>query len=254
MGCYYICMPVLRMEDLEAPGQPKPGDLKMEMMKDNQFKILVVDDEEPMREICSEVLSSAGYGVATASDGWEALGLLDSNWDLVITDVNMPGLDGMELFKAAERRFPGVGERFFFMTGDKSSAASVEAMNLRLIKKPFKVKDLLDAVEAALREQGVSRKDKRVRVEGHPLHISIDGIEMDAFAEDLSLNGMKIRYAGKPFEAGPGLRILIDGLNISREARVIWSSPSAGTDSYSGVIFESPVPMTVISELVPGSL
>lgn len=226
----------------------------MKAMNENQFKVLVVDDEEPMREVCSEVLTAAGYGVATASDGWEALGLLDSKWDLVLSDVNMPGLGGIELFKAAERRFPGVTERFLFMTGDRVSAGSVEALNLRLIKKPFKVKDLLEAVEAALSELGANRKDKRVRVEGCPLHISKGGNEMAAFAEDLSLNGMKIRYAGKPFEAGPGLKILIDGLNIIREARVIWSSASAGQDSYSGIIFETPVPVTVISELVPGSL
>lgn len=227
---------------------------KVKAMDNHNFKILVVDDEEAMREVCSEVLDAAGYSVTAVSDAWEALGLLVSGWDLVLSDVNMPGLGGIEFLAAAERRIPGIAERFIFMTGDRGSAATAEAMNIRTIKKPFKVKDLLDMVGNALSEQDAYRKDRRVRVEGCPLHISVGGVEMAAFAEDLSLNGMKIRYAGKPFEAGPGLRILIDGLNISREARVIWSSASSGADSYSGVIFETPVPVTVISEMVPGSL
>lgn len=215
------------------------------------YKILVVDDEEAMREICYEVLTAEGYHVAVACDGWEALGLLDGGWDLILTDYNMPGLNGGEFFKAAERRMPGIADRFLFMTGDRTSAEVVEGMDLKLIRKPFRVKDLLESVTAVLRDSELHRKDKRVKVDGCPLHISFDGMEIDAVAEDLSLNGMKIRYAGTPIEAGPGLKISIEGLNLNREARVVWSSASAGTVSHSGIIFEQPVPMSVISELMP---
>lgn len=221
---------------------------------EKNLNILVVDDEEPMREVCFEVLNAAGYRVSVASGGWEALGLLDKKWDLILSDYNMPGLNGAEFFKSAERRAPGISDRFLFMTGDRASAAIIEGMNCRLIKKPFRVKDLLEEVETALRDSEAKRKDKRIRLDGCHLHITIGGAELDAFAEDLSLNGMKIRYSGGPMEAGPGLNVSIEGLDVSRDARVVWSSGSAANESFSGIIFEKPVPMSVISVLMPGSI
>lgn len=217
------------------------------------FKILVVDDDETMREVCSEVLATSGYDVSVAAGGVEALGLIDMNWDLIITDYNMPGLDGAGFYRAAVSRIPVIKDRFIFMTGDMASARVIEGMNCRLVKKPFRVKDLLSAVESVLKESEASRRFKRVRLDGCALHIRFDGSELAAVAEDLSLHGMKIRYPGRPFEAGPGLKVSIDDLNISRDARVVWSVASA-SESFSGIIFEKPVPASVFAELVPSSL
>jgi DNA-binding response OmpR family regulator len=223
-------------------------------MVDGFSKILVVDDDETMREVCSEVLAAEGYDVSTASDGWEALGVMGLRWDLVVTDFNMPGLDGVGLYRAAVSRLPEMSGKFIFMTGDSASARVIEGMGRPLVRKPFKVRDLLDKVAATLKESDASRRDRRVRLNGCGLHIRMAGSELAAVAEDLSIHGMKIRYAGSPFEAGPGLRISIDELNISRNARVVWSVASEGSESCSGVIFEKPVPASVLAELVPGSL
>jgi DNA-binding response OmpR family regulator len=207
-----------------------------------------------MREVCSEVLTAEGYDVTTASDGWEALGLSVKGWDLIISDVNMPGLDGIGFYRAAVSRVPEINGKFIFMTGDRSSARVIEGMNCMLIKKPFKVRDLLDLVESVLSDFDSNRKDKRVALGGCGLQIRINGSDLTATAEDLSLNGMKIRYPGKPFEAGPGLKISIEALNICRDARVVWSVASAGMESFSGVIFEKPVPVSMLAGLVPNSL
>lgn len=222
-------------------------------MAESFFKILVVDDDETMREVCSEVLASEGYDVSVAAGGAQALGLMDLKWDLIITDYNMPGLDGAGFYRAAAARFPEMSDKFIFMTGDSASARVIEQMNGRLVKKPFRVKDLLGAVESVLKESEASRRYRRVRLEGCALHIRFDGSELAAVAEDLSLHGMKIRYPGRPFEAGPGLKVSIDNLNISRDARVVWSTASA-SESFSGIIFEKPVPASVFAELVPSSL
>lgn len=222
-------------------------------MAESFFKILVVDDDETMREVCSEVLASEGYDVSAASDGWEALGLIDMKWDLILTDFNMPGLNGAGFYKAAVSRLPEMADKFIFMTGDMLSARTIEGMNGRLISKPFRVKDLLNTVESVLKESEASRRYKRVRLDGCALHIRFDGSDLAAVAEDLSLHGMKIRYPGRPFDAGPGLKVSIDNLNISRDARVVWST-ATDSESFSGIIFEKPVPASVFAELVPNSL
>jgi DNA-binding response OmpR family regulator len=179
-------------------------------MADTFFKILVVDDDEAMREVCSEVLTSEGYDVSVASDGWEALGLCTQGWDLIISDVNMPGLDGIGFYRAAVSRVPEISGKFIFMTGDRSSARVIEGMNCMLVKKPFKVRDLLDLVESVLKDSAASRKDKRVSLNGCGLQIRINGSELAAVAEDLSLNGMKC------------FKISIDALNICRrEGRMV---------------------------------
>ena len=222
-------------------------------MAESFFRILVVDDDETMREVCSEVLEAEGYDVSVASDGWEALGLIGQKWDLIITDFNMPGLDGAGFYRAAAARVPEISDKFIFMTGEMPSARVIEKMNGRLVKKPFRVRDLLNAVESVLKESEVSRRYKRIRLEGCALHVRFHGSDLPAVAEDLSLHGMKIRYHGRPFEAGPGLKVSIDNLNISRDARVVWSTASA-SESFSGIIFEKPVPASVFAELVPSSL
>jgi len=227
-------------------------------MVDGSFKVLVVDDDKTIREVCAEALSLRGYDITVASGGWDALGLIGSTaWDLVVTDVNMPGLSGIDFYRVAVSRAPGLASKFVFMTGNHSVAPAVEALGARLVIKPFRVKELLDAAWSVLRTSEVNRQFERLALLNR-LQVRINRVSggavageggLDAFAEDLSLNGMKIRYPGSPFAAGPGLMIMIEGLNISREARVVWSAASDGSQSYSGVIFEKPVPASVLAGL-----
>ena len=69
--------------------------------------VLVVEDEPPIRTMLAQYLGRQGYEVATASDGREALGVLRSrSFDLVMSDVRMPGMDGIELLHEIVRAYP----------------------------------------------------------------------------------------------------------------------------------------------------
>jgi CheY-like chemotaxis protein len=109
-------------------------------------RILVVDDEDEVREILAETLQDLGYVVMTAASGEEALPILggDHGFDLVISDVRMPGMSGLELAEEIRRRWPSV--KLVLISGYFLPQATPE----RVLKKPFHMKDLATIVRAEL--------------------------------------------------------------------------------------------------------
>jgi CheY-like chemotaxis protein len=76
-------------------------------MTDQPTKVLVVDDHEPSRNLFCEVLTSAGYAVRAASDGLNAIRRMEEiRFDIVLTDVCMPQMDGLELLTKIRDRWP----------------------------------------------------------------------------------------------------------------------------------------------------
>ncbi len=76
---------------------------------DGKRRILVVDDQESMRVLLQDMLSVMGYEVSVAEGGEEALATMaGGRFDLVLTDLNMPGMDGSALLKAVKADYPGV--------------------------------------------------------------------------------------------------------------------------------------------------
>ena len=125
-------------------------------------KILVVDDEESLREICQDVLEDDGYKVVLAEDGQQALARLedDQNIDLVITDLRMPKMNGLELLRAAKERKLNVD--FIVMTGFSTIETAVQCMQLGAadyLPKPFNIQHLLVKVQKVLK----ARKEKQER-------------------------------------------------------------------------------------------
>jgi len=113
--------------------------------------ILVVDDEEIIRDFLGEVLDE-DYSVSTASDGDEAIELLKQrSYDLVITDMKMPKVSGEELVKFCKSRNPAYkvivisGYLGFYAV----KAGSLDGPNA-ILSKPFSIKQLRDAVSAAM--------------------------------------------------------------------------------------------------------
>jgi two-component system cell cycle response regulator CpdR len=108
--------------------------------------ILVVDDDPDVREIVSEYLAFRGYSVLQAGDGAEALDLLRDNPDLrlVISDVRMRGISGLELAARAAKEFPGV--RVILISG----YFQAQEIGPRFLKKPFTMNQLETAVQAEL--------------------------------------------------------------------------------------------------------
>ncbi len=134
-------------------------------MSESKARILLVDDEELNREYLSELLEDEGYPVKTAADGHEALELLRSEpFDLLVTDKNMPRMDGMQLLaKVAEEDIP-VTRVMITAFGDVETA--VEAMRLgaaHYIEKPTSGgmgPKLLLAVEQALDRHRLAARNR----------------------------------------------------------------------------------------------
>ncbi len=107
----------------------------------SERSILVVDDEAEIREALSEILTGAKHRVVTARSGREALERMAAeHYDLVLTDIRMPGLDGRALYQEIERRWPGQGGRVVFVTGDTLASSLREFVfesGRPVIEKPF---------------------------------------------------------------------------------------------------------------------
>jgi DNA-binding NtrC family response regulator len=106
--------------------------------------ILVVDDEENARIALSKILSREGYAVASAANGYEALNYLrGKEVDLVITDINMPEMNGMEFLRELGKVHPAVNVIMITAYGEVESY--IEAMDLGVfeyINKPVKIDEL----------------------------------------------------------------------------------------------------------------
>lgn len=117
-------------------------------------KILVVDDEVAMTELLHTILQRMGHHVTTARNGREALRkLVGSRFDLVITDLRMPGMGGQELYQELCRAAPALIGKVIFTTGDTASLQTrgfFRQSGEHLLTKPFKVSDVRGLVEKVL--------------------------------------------------------------------------------------------------------
>ena len=103
--------------------------------------ILVIDDEAEIRETLADILVAAQHRVVTVASGREALQhMAVEHYDVILTDVRMPDLDGRALYQEIERRWPGRGVRVVFVTGDTLASTLREFVSesgRRVIEKPF---------------------------------------------------------------------------------------------------------------------
>ncbi len=115
-------------------------------------KILVVDDERGIRYLLLDVLSSCGFDVVMAKDGNESLEQMkDEDFGLIITDINMPGLDGLGVLKWMKKT--GRKEKVIVMSGDSGDGAFISddfPPVLKRFSKPFKIGHFIDVVTAAM--------------------------------------------------------------------------------------------------------
>jgi response regulator RpfG family c-di-GMP phosphodiesterase len=128
-------------------------------------RILVVDDERVIREILAEFLTLEGFSVNTVEDGEKALTELRLNpYDLLITDLKMPRLSGLQLLEKIESERLGV--LTVLMTGFGTVETAIEAMKkgaYDYLLKPFKVEEVIHVVERALYRQRLQTENIRLR-------------------------------------------------------------------------------------------
>jgi signal transduction histidine kinase/ActR/RegA family two-component response regulator len=114
------------------------------------LRVLVVDDEPALTELLSDLLRTAGHDVALARDGRVALRMaLDGTWDVILSDLKMPGLDGQGLYESVCRERPAMRDRFIFSTGDLVNPETREFLSstgCAYLSKPFKLEAVLDLV------------------------------------------------------------------------------------------------------------
>src|SRR5574340_170162 len=120
-----------------------------------EMKILVVDDEEGARELFNTILTDEGYEVALAVDGEEALTRMKGDaYDLVVTDIKMPGMDGLQLLQ--ELRKVGSTADVIMVTAYGEVESYLKAMSLgaaEYINKPIRIKELKRIVHKVLTER-----------------------------------------------------------------------------------------------------
>ncbi len=130
------------MTSVQAAPQPHPA----------AVRILVVDDEESIRDLCARVLSRGGYDVITAPSGEDAIvQLTQGTFDLVISDIRMPGISGLEVLERVKTAFPQT--RVVLITGFGTPQMLTRARQSgadRILTKPFNPMELLAAVREIL--------------------------------------------------------------------------------------------------------
>ena len=123
--------------------------IRMPETERKKFRILVVDDELVVRDSLKEWLAEEGYTVAMAASGSEALAALEAgSFHLMLLDIKMPGMDGVEVLERAKSRSPELA--VVMMTAYATVETAVEAMKvgaLDYLIKPFEVDILLPKVE-----------------------------------------------------------------------------------------------------------
>jgi two-component system, OmpR family, KDP operon response regulator KdpE len=156
--------------------------------------ILVVDDEAQIARVLKTALSSQGYGIRTASDGEEALQLM-KGWapDLVVTDLRMPNMDGLELCRRirTESRIP-----IIVLSVKGEDTIKVEALDAGAddyITKPFSINELLARVRAALRRASTPPQPETPIVEVGDFRIDIPG-------RTVQVKNREVRLTPKEFD------------------------------------------------------
>jgi putative nucleotidyltransferase with HDIG domain len=128
-------------------------------------RILVVDDEEMIRDLCSHILTSEGYAVTAVPGGKEALAELSGNHaDLLVTDIKMPGMDGLELFEAVKKQKPDIVS--IFITGHGTLDTAIESLMRGVegfVLKPFTQDELVTAVDRAIRRSRLQKENIRLK-------------------------------------------------------------------------------------------
>ena len=111
-------------------------------------RILLAEDDDSLRGFLARALERAGYDVTSCADGGEAVAVLDEAWDLLLTDIVMPGMDGIEVARLAAQRHPGL--RIMFITGFAAVALTVgerAPAGAKVLSKPIHLREIVAEVE-----------------------------------------------------------------------------------------------------------
>jgi two-component system NtrC family sensor kinase len=148
---FFVELPTGEAQVVRAP-QPPPEQIRAEVAPGT--RVLVVEDEAALAAAVLEGLTDAGFEVDHAADGEEGLARVAARaYDLIVCDLKMPRVDGMEFYRAIATRNPALARRVIFCTGDVVGAEAerfLDESGCRWLAKPFRLADLLRAVREVL--------------------------------------------------------------------------------------------------------
>jgi two-component system, NtrC family, nitrogen regulation response regulator NtrX len=128
-------------------------------------RILVIDDEEGIRNVLREVLEDEGHAVRVAEDGFRGLGLMDEDYvDVVLLDVWLPNMGGIDVLKRIKESYPEV--EVIIISGHASIDLAVQATKmgaLNFLEKPLSLDNTVALVRSALELQTLRRENRRLR-------------------------------------------------------------------------------------------
>ena len=174
-----------------------------------ETNILVVDDEQVMRDGCKRILSKRGWRVTLARDGQQGLdGLKNNHFDIILLDLMMPGLSGMEVLKEVKRIDPEV--LIIVITGYATVESAVEAMKIGaydFISKPFSPDQLTIVVNRALEKKRLEQEAELLRR------------EREKSLQDIAMEKSKIRTI---------INCMAGGVIVTdRESQIVLNNPAA---------------------------
>jgi len=111
-------------------------------------RILLAEDDDSLRGFLARALERAGHEVTACADGEEAVTFLDEPWDLLLTDIVMPGIDGIEVARQAAAKHPGL--RIMFITGFAAvalAAGEKAPAGSKVLSKPIHLREIVSEVE-----------------------------------------------------------------------------------------------------------
>ena len=156
------------------------------------MRLLIVEDEKELCDTVAKSLYSAGYEVDTCYDGDEALDyILAENYDLIVLDLNLPGMDGMEILR--ELREKNEETKVLILSARSQIADKVEGLDAGAndyLAKPFHSKELLARIRAITRAQTAQANSK----------LKMGNVTLDRAAFELSTSKGSFRLANKEFQ------------------------------------------------------
>jgi two-component system cell cycle sensor histidine kinase/response regulator CckA len=114
--------------------------------------VLLVEDEDMVRAVAERALARAGYTVTTARDGEEGLGIVEEGgqFDIVVSDVVMPGIDGPAMVRAIRKYAPRVPVLFMSGYAEAQLRKEIDVAGAQFLPKPFSVQQITDKVGEVL--------------------------------------------------------------------------------------------------------
>ncbi len=151
---FYMGIPVA-MEEITCAAELEREEPKIEAPT-IESKILIVDDEQGILDLLTDILNIMGYSISAARDGNQAMDRLnEGEYDLIICDIKMPGLGGEKLYSFVKATNPELADRIIFITGDTvnpETQSFLQNTGNPYLGKPFRLEEIKQCILECLSE------------------------------------------------------------------------------------------------------